>query len=66
MDSKCVDFVLIIPCYNNIEGLKKSIKSINYFNDKFEIFIIDDGSITPISLTDVYDVNPFISVRLIR
>lgn len=66
MDFKCVDFVLVIPCYNNIEGLKKSIKSINYFNDKFEVFIIDDGSTTPISMADIYDVNPFISARIIR
>ena len=38
------DFILLIPCYNNPEGLIKSILSIEYSVEKFELLIVDDGS----------------------
>ncbi|WP_343618374.1 glycosyltransferase [Flavobacterium sp.] len=36
--------ILLIPYYNNSEGLIKSIESINE-NEEIDIFIVDDGSI---------------------
>lgn len=45
-----LDFVLLIPCYNNLEGLYKSIESIEYINQRFIIIVIDDGSHIPITL----------------
>ncbi len=38
------NFILLIPYYNNFEGLITSLKSINYSKDKFEVLIVDDGS----------------------
>jgi glycosyltransferase involved in cell wall biosynthesis len=41
---KAIDFCLLIPCYNNFNGLIVSLKSVVYTNDNFLILIIDDGS----------------------
>jgi glycosyltransferase involved in cell wall biosynthesis len=45
---KVKDFVLIIPCYNNREGLLRSLHSIGYERNKFEVLIVDDGSAEPL------------------
>lgn len=37
------DFVLLIPCFNNIEGLMKSLDSVQY-NGSYKILVVDDGS----------------------
>jgi len=39
-----IDFCLLIPCYNNFNGLIVSLKSVVYPTDNFLILIIDDGS----------------------
>jgi glycosyltransferase involved in cell wall biosynthesis len=39
-----IDFCLVIPCYNNFDGLIDSLKSVIYQQDKFLVVIIDDGS----------------------
>ena len=39
-----IDFCLLIPCYNNYEGLVLSLKSVVYPTDNFLIVVIDDGS----------------------
>lgn len=44
-DKKRVDFCLLIPCYNNFDGLIESLKSVVYPEDKFLILVIDDGSV---------------------
>jgi glycosyltransferase involved in cell wall biosynthesis len=44
-----LDFCLLIPCYNNIEGLKKSLLSIEYDCDKHIVVIVDDGSDLPVT-----------------
>lgn len=41
---KYFELCILIPCYNNISGLKKSIESIRYDNGKYLIVIVDDGS----------------------
>ncbi len=51
MESKKVllDFYLLIPCYNNKEGLLRSLESVTYTPNKFAILIVDDGSDEPVS-----------------
>lgn len=39
-----IDFCLLIPCYDNFNGLLVSLKSVVYPNDSFLIVIVDDGS----------------------
>lgn len=39
-----IDFCLLIPCYNNFNGLVVSLKSVAYPTDNFLIVIVDDGS----------------------
>lgn len=60
------DFILLIPCYNNKEGLITSIKSIIYPYDRFEVLIVDDGSKTPLSLQQLQDIPDGVSFRIIR
>jgi glycosyltransferase involved in cell wall biosynthesis len=46
---KQYDLALLIPCYNNLEGLMRSLNSIHYHIEKIFIIIVDDGSDIPIS-----------------
>ena len=39
-----IEFIILIPCYNNFSGLISSIQSIHYNEKKFFIVIVDDGS----------------------
>jgi glycosyltransferase involved in cell wall biosynthesis len=39
------DFCLLIPYYNNLPGLIRSLESVSYDLAKFKVLIIDDGSI---------------------
>ncbi len=39
-----LDFVLLIPCYNNFQGLLTSLQSVHYPGYRFSILIVDDGS----------------------
>lgn len=39
-----LDFCLLIPCYNNFEGLVLSINSVHYHIEKCVIIVVDDGS----------------------
>jgi glycosyltransferase involved in cell wall biosynthesis len=48
MNANELDFCLLIPCYNNFEGLIESLKSVSYPEDKYLILIIDDGSDIPL------------------
>jgi glycosyltransferase involved in cell wall biosynthesis len=47
--NKPFDFCLLIPCYNNFEGLISSLKTVDYFPGKFITLIVDDGSEVPIT-----------------
>lgn len=42
-------FNLLIPCYNDREGLIRSLESVAYVPDQFGILVIDDGSDEPVS-----------------
>jgi glycosyltransferase involved in cell wall biosynthesis len=65
MNAKNIDFVLLIPCYNNISGLSASLESISYPFAKFEVLIVDDGSIVPITKNNLQIPNEMI-VDIIR
>lgn len=39
-----IDFCLLIPCYNNIDGLIASLESVEYDPGKYLIVVVDDGS----------------------
>jgi len=39
-----LDFCLLIPCYNDLEGLVRCISSVCYHPARFRIVIVDDGS----------------------
>jgi len=61
-----LDFVLLIPCYDNIDGLSISINSIQYPSNTFEILIIDDGSVVPIALDNFNIVSAKMPIKIIR
>lgn len=42
-------FNLLIPCYNNREGLVRALRSVAYPPDQFGVLVIDDGSDEPVS-----------------
>lgn len=60
------DFILLIPCYNNLNGLVRSINSVNYSFDKFEILVVDDGSLSPIVIQDFAGINSHLRITIIR
>jgi len=43
-----LDFCLLIPCYNNREGLIHSLSSVKYPPNRFLVLVVDDGSTEPI------------------
>lgn len=66
MNVAFIDFVLIIPCYNNSDGLHVSLKSISYPKDKCEILIIDDGSIPAINEKELQETFSGLTINVIR
>lgn len=44
INNRQIDFCLLIPCYNNLQGLIESLKSVCYPSDRFLAVIVDDGS----------------------
>lgn len=47
-DKQPLDFCLLVPCYNNISGLLRSLDSVQYSGPGYLIVIIDDGSAIPV------------------
>jgi len=47
--SKQFDFCLLIPCYNNFEGLLNSLATVVYHSDRFMALVVDDGSKIPVT-----------------
>lgn len=66
MSSVKKDFILLIPCYNNVNGLIKSINSVQYTIDKFEILVVDDGSTPPIPIADLQNTNREKTISVLR
>ena len=48
-----IDFCLLIPCYNNFNGLIVSLKSIIYPSEKYLVLVIDDGSKETLTLEKI-------------
>ncbi len=65
MNQQPIDFVLLIPCYNNSEGLQHSLKSISYPKNKCEILIIDDGSTLPLNENELQKIYE-LTIQVIR
>lgn len=62
-----LDFYLLIPSYNNLDGLISSLKSICYNPEKFAVLIVDDGSTVVIdSASLLVALDAGISVNIIR
>lgn len=61
-----VPFVLLIPHYNNLEGLVKSLSSIHHTNKQFEILIVDDGSASVPDLSSLQTILPDVGIHLHR
>ncbi|RYG06280.1 MAG: glycosyltransferase, partial [Chitinophagaceae bacterium] len=47
------DFIVVIPCFNDLKGLYKSLNSIMYHNNNLLILVIDDGSKMPVSKSEL-------------
>ncbi|HTA81383.1 MAG TPA: glycosyltransferase [Bacteroidia bacterium] len=60
------DFILLIPYYNDFEGLIESLKSIKYPFDKFEVLVVDDGSKVPLSLAHLQNLFPETEIKVIN
>lgn len=66
MASSSIDFVLLIPCFNNQSGLIKSLKSVQYPQEKFEVLVVDDGSDLPIEEVNLKQQFQNIKIQIIR
>ena len=44
---------IIIPCYNNLDGLILSLQSVRFSLGKYLIIVVDDGSQTPIKKENI-------------
>jgi len=60
------DFILLIPYYNNLEGLIESLMSVQYPYGKFEVLIVDDGSKEPLSTAFLNSLFQQINIRVIN
>lgn len=62
-----IDFIVLIPCYNNFEGLINSVRSIEYTENKFLILIVDDGSIKAVTTKRIQQQVPaLLNIKIIR
>ena len=61
-----IDFILLIPYYNNFEGLVSSLKSVQYASNKFEVLIVDDGSKEVLETSVLQSLFPEIKLTIIR
>lgn len=48
--------IILIPHYNNIKGLCKSLSSIKY-NDGLDVLIVDDGSDIKVNISELYKLS---------
>jgi glycosyltransferase involved in cell wall biosynthesis len=65
-DVKKYELCILIPCYNNIEGLKKSLKSIVYDKGNYLIVVVDDGSREEVTNEILLTTNQDLSIHIIR
>jgi glycosyltransferase involved in cell wall biosynthesis len=53
-----LDFYLLIPYYNNLSGLRRSLESVNYNPSSYAVLIVDDGSQHPLTQEDLAGILP--------
>ena len=62
-----VDFYILIPYYNDWQGLLLSLRSIHYKHGSYAILIVDDGSTEPIDQSLLLShLSPLPFVKIIR
>ena len=65
-ENEDIDFCLLIPCYNNVDGLITSLKSVMY-PYSYLVVIVDDGSRQPIDAgymaAQLKEEQPFVVLR---
>ena len=62
-----MDICILIPCYNNIEGLVQSVESIVYHDGRYVIVIVDDGSAAAVTEKDLYlHIPTTVNIHIIR
>jgi glycosyltransferase involved in cell wall biosynthesis len=62
-----LDFCVLIPCFNDAPGLKQSLDSIRYHEDRFAVVVVDDGSDAALDLHHLQRAAPQIThIHLIR
>lgn len=62
-----LDFYLLIPCYNNAEGLIRSLRSVVYPKEKCSVLIVDDGSDVPVTIELLpTDIPQKLQIEIIR
>ncbi|MEJ8804053.1 glycosyltransferase [Pontibacter sp. H249] len=62
-----LDVCVLVPYYNNIEGLRKSLNSIEYHTGKFLVLVVDDGSNTPLTKAEAMrGVNHPVPLHIIK
>ncbi|QEC42202.1 glycosyltransferase [Pseudobacter ginsenosidimutans] len=61
------DFFLLIPCYNNTEGLIRSLQSVQYPMHRYKVVVVDDGSREPVSDKLLLEkISPDLQLQVIR
>ncbi len=64
---KIADLCILIPCYDDLDGLVQSISSIVYNTEKYMVLIVDDGSSEPLSGEKIRQLIPEgINFQIIR
>src|SRR5678815_2867273 len=53
IERKPLDFCLLIPCYDNFDGLLASLQSVIYYRDQFMVLVVDDGSNVPVTSASI-------------
>jgi glycosyltransferase involved in cell wall biosynthesis len=62
-----IDLCVLIPCYNNFDGLIDSIKSINYTENKYVVIVADDGSKETVSAERIQQkLSAFVNFKIVR
>lgn len=60
-----LDFIVVIPCFNDTPGLLSAMRSIHYDVNKYKVLIVDDGSNSPVSASDLdrgFDVSGLVEI----
>jgi len=52
-ENNVYDFCLLIPCYNNSAGLKRSLASVHYNTNNYCVVIVDDGSTGAVKMAEL-------------